>query len=144
MLHSLEGRLTDAPKAGEERSPGTISDSSFDVGGSRFLIQLPARSVSVDLSHTYRQWTLNNLRLNALDDHRHQVLQADALRYLQRATAKHETFDLIMLDPPSFSNSKRMQGILDIQRDHDDLFPSSDWRAFRRTMAEAIERLRNQ
>ncbi len=46
-LHTLEGRLKDAPGPGESPAPGTIRDEAFDIGGSRFPVRLPARSVSV-------------------------------------------------------------------------------------------------
>lgn len=77
-----------------------------------------AETVSVDLSRTYQQWTLQNLRLNGLDDDRHQLVQSDVLAYLDRSRRKSGRFNLILLDPPSFSNSKRMRGSLDVQRDH--------------------------
>ncbi|WP_210395202.1 bifunctional 23S rRNA (guanine(2069)-N(7))-methyltransferase RlmK/23S rRNA (guanine(2445)-N(2))-methyltransferase RlmL [Motiliproteus sediminis] len=72
-------------------------------------------SVSVDLSHTYLEWARKNFALNGLGDKLHQTVQADVLRWLQTESGQ---FDLIFMDPPSFSNSKRMQGVLDVQRDH--------------------------
>lgn len=77
-----------------------------------------AESVSVDLSRTYQQWSLKNLQLNGLDDRRHRLLQSDVTSYLQRAAAERKGYDLILLDPPSFSNSKRMRDTFDVQRDH--------------------------
>jgi 23S rRNA (cytosine1962-C5)-methyltransferase len=75
-------------------------------------------SVTVDLSNTYCKWAERNLELNRVDPARHSVVRADVLAWLKEALAKREKFDLIVLDPPSFSNSKRMQGVLDVQRDH--------------------------
>ena len=75
-------------------------------------------SVSVDLSNTYLEWAQENLRLNGLDAPRHELLRADCLEWLERAAAAGAAFDLVFLDPPTFSNSKRMQGVLDVQRDH--------------------------
>ncbi|MCG7600932.1 bifunctional 23S rRNA (guanine(2069)-N(7))-methyltransferase RlmK/23S rRNA (guanine(2445)-N(2))-methyltransferase RlmL [Halomonas sp. McH1-25] len=72
-------------------------------------------SVSVDLSNTYLEWARDNLALNRLDPSRHRVVRDDCLRWLETAGSE---FDLIFLDPPTFSNSKRMEGTLDIQRDH--------------------------
>ncbi|MFD2438007.1 bifunctional 23S rRNA (guanine(2069)-N(7))-methyltransferase RlmK/23S rRNA (guanine(2445)-N(2))-methyltransferase RlmL [Modicisalibacter luteus] len=72
-------------------------------------------SVSVDLSNTYLEWARDNLSLNRLDPSRHRVIRDDCLRWLETAGSE---FDLIFLDPPTFSNSKRMEGTLDIQRDH--------------------------
>ncbi|QKK02346.1 MAG: bifunctional 23S rRNA (guanine(2069)-N(7))-methyltransferase RlmK/23S rRNA (guanine(2445)-N(2))-methyltransferase RlmL [Pseudomonadota bacterium] len=74
-----------------------------------------ASTTSVDLSKTYLAWLRRNLALNALDERRHRTVHADVREWL--ATCR-ESFDLIFLDPPSFSNSKRMDGSLDIQRDH--------------------------
>lgn len=72
-------------------------------------------SVSVDLSNTYLEWARDNLVLNRLDPGRHRVVRDDCLRWLETAGSE---FDLIFLDPPTFSNSKRMEATLDIQRDH--------------------------
>ena len=75
-------------------------------------------TVTVDLSYTYLDWARRNLRLNSFDAARHELVQADAREWLK--TAK-PGFDLIFLDPPTFSNSARMQGVLDILRDHVEL-----------------------
>ncbi|HVF81881.1 MAG TPA: class I SAM-dependent methyltransferase [Flavisolibacter sp.] len=72
--------------------------------------------VSVDLSKTYLTWVDSNKELNFPDYKMHQTLHADVLQYLKKLPA--ESFDLIIMDPPTFSNSKRMEAILDIQRDH--------------------------
>ncbi|WP_239427656.1 class I SAM-dependent methyltransferase [Snodgrassella communis] len=78
-------------------------------------------SETVDLSNTYLQWARRNFELNKLDMHAHQIVRADVFQYLQLAAEQRKQFDLIMLDPPSFSNSKKMLDILDIQRDHEKL-----------------------
>jgi 23S rRNA (guanine2445-N2)-methyltransferase / 23S rRNA (guanine2069-N7)-methyltransferase len=75
-------------------------------------------TLTVDLSYTYLDWARRNLRLNGFEDARHELVQADAREWLK--TAK-PGFDLIFLDPPTFSNSARMQGVLDVQRDHVEL-----------------------
>ena len=72
-------------------------------------------SVSVDLSNTYLEWARDNFALNGLDPSRHRVVRDDCLRWLETAGAE---FDLIFMDPPTFSNSKKMEGTLDVQRDH--------------------------
>lgn len=72
-------------------------------------------SVSVDLSKTYINWAKQNYELNHLNRDRHQLVQQDCFTWLQQC---REGFDLIFLDPPSFSNSKRMEQTLDIQHDH--------------------------
>jgi 23S rRNA (guanine2445-N2)-methyltransferase / 23S rRNA (guanine2069-N7)-methyltransferase len=75
-----------------------------------------ARSTTtVDLSRTYLDWARRNLELNGFTGSRHALIQADCLRWLQEPQAR---YGLIFLDPPTFSTSKRMQGTLDVQRDH--------------------------
>lgn len=75
-------------------------------------------TVSVDLSRTYLDWAARNIALNGLPEAAHQRVQADVFSYLTTSRDAGERFDIIVLDPPSFSNSKRMQGVLDVQRDH--------------------------
>lgn len=73
--------------------------------------------VTVDLSKTYLDWAQRNMKLNSFTDSlKYKCLHADVLQYLQ--TAHPASFDIIILDPPTFSNSKRMEDILDVQRDH--------------------------
>lgn len=73
--------------------------------------------VTVDLSKTYLDWAKRNMQLNGfIDLSKCKFIQADVLQYLNTVPEDH--FDIIILDPPTFSNSKRMEDILDIQRDH--------------------------
>lgn len=74
-----------------------------------------ARVDSVDLSSTYLNWAQDNFRLNHVTLKRHQFVQADVLAWLADCS---ERYDLIFLDPPTFSNSKRMEDDFDVQRDH--------------------------
>ncbi|WP_239952533.1 bifunctional 23S rRNA (guanine(2069)-N(7))-methyltransferase RlmK/23S rRNA (guanine(2445)-N(2))-methyltransferase RlmL [Pantoea sp. Z09] len=75
-----------------------------------------ARSTTtVDMSRTYLEWAERNLRLNGLTGRQHRLMQADCLGWLRES---NETFDLIFIDPPTFSNSKRMEEDFDVQRDH--------------------------
>lgn len=76
-------------------------------------------TTSVDMSATYLDWARDNLALNdLLDPDRHRLVQADCLSWLADARRDGARFDLVFLDPPSFSNSKRMDGSFDVQRDH--------------------------
>jgi 23S rRNA (cytosine1962-C5)-methyltransferase len=75
-------------------------------------------SLSLDLSNTYTEWARRNWTLNGIDPERHAIVRDDVFTWLRRAVDQALEFDLIVLDPPSFSNSKRMAGILDVQRDH--------------------------
>lgn len=78
------------------------------LGGARY-------TVSVDMSNTYLNWARKNFALNGLSEARNRLEQADCLKWLEN---NDQLFDLILLDPPSFSNSKRMEDVLDVQRDH--------------------------
>lgn len=78
---------------------------------------------TVDLSNTYLDWARRNLQLNNFaadgvvrEESPFSFIQADVLQYLP--TLADSSFDLIVMDPPTFSNSKRMDDILDVQRDH--------------------------
>ncbi len=78
-------------------------------------------SETVDLSNTYLDWARRNFALNGMDEAQHQIVRADVFQYLQTASEAGKQFDLMVMDPPSFSNSKKMLDILDIQRDHQKL-----------------------
>ncbi len=76
--------------------------------------------MTVDLSKTYLDWAKRNLQLNGFDDsEKYKFQQADVKQYLNELPADY--FDLAIMDPPTFSNSKRMDDFLDIQRDHVEL-----------------------
>lgn len=77
-----------------------------------------AKTTNVDLSNTYLLWAEDNFRLNHLDLAQHQFVHYDCREWLR---ITRDRFDVIFLDPPSFSNSKRMTDTLDIQRDHSSL-----------------------
>jgi 23S rRNA (guanine2445-N2)-methyltransferase / 23S rRNA (guanine2069-N7)-methyltransferase len=78
-----------------------------------------ARSTtSVDMSNTYLGWLRKNLAANGLAENRNHLIRADCLKWLESC---EDTFDLIMLDPPSFSNSKSMEGDFDVLRDQYEL-----------------------
>ena len=73
---------------------------------------------TVDMSNTYLNWAQDNFNLNKLNGHKYQFIQADCLDWLKKNTT---AFDIIFIDPPTFSNSKRMEDSFDVQRDHVDL-----------------------
>jgi 23S rRNA (guanine2445-N2)-methyltransferase / 23S rRNA (guanine2069-N7)-methyltransferase len=78
-----------------------------------------ARSTtSVDLSNTYLDWAHENLLLNGFGGPNHELYREDCLHWLEEREPGGPRFDLIFVDPPTFSNSKRMEGVLDVQRDH--------------------------
>jgi 23S rRNA (cytosine1962-C5)-methyltransferase/23S rRNA (guanine2445-N2)-methyltransferase / 23S rRNA (guanine2069-N7)-methyltransferase len=77
-----------------------------------------ATVTSIDMSRTYLDWGMENFVINDLDPKKHRFVQADVLKELQFMAEANAKFDVIVLDPPSFSNSKRMEEDLDIDRDH--------------------------
>ncbi len=91
------------------------------LGGASFVL-------NVDMSATYLNWAKENHQINGLEDEsRQQFLRADVLELLQ-SPARHgidRLFDQIYLDPPSFSNSKKMQQTFDVQRDHENMIEQS-------------------
>lgn len=76
-----------------------------------------ASVTSVDMSRTYLDWGIRNFELNGLRQRQYQFVQADCLQWL-RQQPPQQRFDLIFIDPPTFSNSKRMEDSFDVQRDH--------------------------
>jgi len=78
------------------------------IGGAR-------STTTVDMSRTYLEWAEKNLRANGLTGRQHRLIQADCLSWLSQS---NEQFDVIFIDPPTFSNSKRMEATFDVQRDH--------------------------
>jgi 23S rRNA (cytosine1962-C5)-methyltransferase len=73
-------------------------------------------TTTLDMSATYLQWAEENLKINQLNCTQHRFIQTDVTTWLRSEPT--EKFDIIVLDPPTFSNSKRMSHSLDIQRDH--------------------------
>lgn len=74
-----------------------------------------AHVTTVDLSNTYINWAIENFKLNSLKINDHEFIVKDVFQYLKSADHK---FDIIIIDPPSFSNSKKIDSIFDVQRDH--------------------------
>ncbi len=74
---------------------------------------------TVDLSNTYLQWAKQNMEMNGFNGEQYIYIQDDVKQFLWSDV--NQSFDIIILDPPTFSNSKRMKDILDIQKDYADL-----------------------
>ena len=72
-------------------------------------------TTTVDMSNTYLNWAEQNLILNDIEGKQHKLIQADCLQWLEKCDRQ---FDLIFVDPPTFSNSKRMEDSWDVQRDY--------------------------
>ncbi len=83
-----------------------------------------AGTTTVDLSNTYLGWAQRNLSLNGFSDPPHAIVRADARNFISRHNAG-DHYDLAIIDPPTFSNSKRTDEIFDVQRDHITLLTST-------------------
>ncbi len=70
---------------------------------------------TVDMSNTYLDWAKDNFELNKLRSHKYEFIQADCLKWL---ADNKNGYDVVFIDPPTFSNSKRMDESFDVQRDH--------------------------
>ncbi|HET9621837.1 MAG TPA: class I SAM-dependent methyltransferase [Kofleriaceae bacterium] len=110
----LDHRITRARAAAE---PARTMLNLFAYTGA-FSVHAAAAGMAtttVDLSNTYLEWAGENLALNGLTG---ELVRADAREFVADARRAGRRWDLIVVDPPTFSNSKRMDGTFDIQRDH--------------------------
>lgn len=110
----LDHRLTRARAAAE---PARTMLNLFAYTGS-FSVYCAAagkQTTTVDMSRTYVEWAGENLALNGLEG---ELVQSDVREFLQEARRARRRWDLAVVDPPTFSNSKRMDYTWDVQRDH--------------------------
>ena len=115
----LDHRITRARL--REAAAGKRFLNLFAYTGSATVYAAAGRAretTTVDMSATYLEWAEQNLTVNGFSGAQHELVQADCIAWLKDAVAERRQYDLIFLDPPTFSNSKRMDDILDVQRDH--------------------------
>ena len=123
----LDGRLTRALLRDTARGAHVLNLFSYTGAATVAAGKGGAASTtSVDLSRTYLDWARRNLELNKLKPSRNRLVQADALEWIGRphdgSPDAPREYDLVYLDPPTFSNSKRMgRATFDAARDHADL-----------------------
>ncbi len=118
----LDHRITRSRVRGEARGRRVLNLFCYTGSFSVYAAAGGAASVdSVDLSNTYLAWAERNLALNGFRGSAFSFLREDALKFLAGASSGRRRWDLAILDPPTFSNSKRMSGPLDISRDWIDL-----------------------
>lgn len=114
--HRITRQLVGERAAGKRMLNLFAYTGSFSVyaaaGGAR-------STTTIDLSNTYLDWARRNLALNGFEGPNHHFVREDVKAWLKQPV--REKFDLVVLDPPTFSNSKRMADILDVQRDHVEL-----------------------
>ena len=82
-------------------------------------------TLSVDMSNTYTEWASENMKLNAFDSKDHQFVREDCIKYLETAYRERRKFDMIIIDPPTISRSKKMDEMFDVNNDHPDLIRRS-------------------
>jgi len=115
----LDHRITRARLRAAARGRHFLNLFAYTGTATAYAVDGGARATtSVDLSATYLAWAQENLALNGFTGASHRFVQADCREWLDEAGRGAARFDLIFLDPPTFSNSKRMEGVLDISRDH--------------------------
>ena len=118
----LDQRLT--RRMIQERSAGGRFLNLFAYTGAATVsaaIGGAASTTTVDMSRPYLDWAWRNLELNGFTTSNHELVRFDCLEWLDERGGSQRRFDLIWLDPPTFSNSKRMDREFDVQRDHVDL-----------------------
>ncbi len=115
----LDHRATRALVASEVAGRRFLNLFCYTASFSVYAARAGAKSsTSVDMSTTYTAWAEKNLELNENDSRLHQVVCEEAGAFLQRAAARGQRWDVAVLDPPTFSNSKKMARELDLERDH--------------------------
>jgi len=117
----LDHRITRSIIKEESKNKNVLNLFCYTGSFSVYAAAGGASSItSVDLSNTYLQWAEENMQLNNFfDEKKHHFVQADVKQYLDELPKIF--FDIVIMDPPTFSNSKRMKNFLDIQRDHAEL-----------------------
>jgi 23S rRNA (guanine2069-N7)-methyltransferase / 23S rRNA (guanine2445-N2)-methyltransferase len=75
-------------------------------------------TTTVDMSNTYLKWAQENMSINGYSGGKHKFIREDCLEWMKQAIEDKQKFQLIFIDPPTFSNSKKMTTSLDINRDH--------------------------
>jgi 23S rRNA (cytosine1962-C5)-methyltransferase len=110
----LDHRITRA-RAAKEPAKSMLNLFCYTGAFSVYCAAAGMETTSVDLSKTYLEWARENLALNKLDG---EIVHADVREFLVDARRAGRRWDLCVVDPPTFSNSKRMDYVWDIQRDH--------------------------
>jgi len=117
----LDHRITRSMVKEEAKDKNVLNLFCYTASFSVYAAAGGAKEVvSIDLSNTYLNWAKENFELNGFaESNKYSFIKADVLQYLDKLPLNH--FDLVILDPPTFSNSKMMKDILDIQQDHVEL-----------------------
>ncbi|NQZ54226.1 MAG: bifunctional 23S rRNA (guanine(2069)-N(7))-methyltransferase RlmK/23S rRNA (guanine(2445)-N(2))-methyltransferase RlmL [Piscirickettsiaceae bacterium] len=115
----LDHRLTRQLIAEQSAEKDFLNLFAYTGSATVYAASGQARSTTtIDMSNTYLDWAQDNMALNGFIADHHHFIRANCLEWLQRAQTDEQRYGLIFLDPPTFSNSSRMEGVFDIQRDH--------------------------
>jgi len=98
---------------------------SYTSSVSVYAAAAGAKTTSVDMSNTYINWSIRNFKLNNLTVNEHNFIKADCIKWLSSEANKNNRYNFIFIDPPTFSNSKSMEDMFDVQRDHAYLIESA-------------------
>ncbi len=118
FLDHREMRRIVAADVERRQSPTVANLFAYTGAFSVWAARAGATTTTVDLSNTYLEWAQQNFRLNALEPAAHQFVRSDVMRWLPQELERGGRYDVIVLDPPTFSRSKKMLRALDTQRDH--------------------------
>jgi 23S rRNA G2069 N7-methylase RlmK/C1962 C5-methylase RlmI len=110
----LDHRITRA-RAAAERARTMLNLYAYTGAFSVYCAAAGMQTTTVDMSRTYLDWAGENLALNQLAG---ELVQSDTREFLEQARRERRRWDLAIVDPPTFSNSKRMDYTWDVQRDH--------------------------
>lgn len=80
---------------------------------------------SVDMSNTYTEWGRDNFCINKISLENNEIVRADCMKFLDAEIRAHEKYDVIIIDPPTLSRSKKMDGMFDVQLDYSELISKS-------------------
>ena len=118
----LDHRITRQMLAENSRGKAFLNLFAYTGSATVYAAAGGAKSTTtVDMSNTYLGWARDNMQLNNFVGEQHQFIRADVLAWLNEPSTQDLRFDLIFVDPPTFSNSNKMEGVFDIQRDYSDM-----------------------
>ncbi|MGB0647540.1 MAG: class I SAM-dependent methyltransferase [Bradymonadia bacterium] len=114
----LDHRLTRDLSTRECKGKRVLNLFAYTGSFSVYAAGRGARLVTtIDMSNRYLQWAKDNFEVNGLNAGQHEFIREDVLHWLEKNAERRAKYDLIILDPPTFSNSKRMQDSFEIERD---------------------------
>lgn len=118
----LDHRITRQMLAENSRNKAFLNLFAYTGSATVYAAAGGAKTTTtVDMSNTYLGWARDNMQLNNFVGEQHQFFRADVLAWLNEPATQDLRFDLIFVDPPTFSNSNKMEGVFDIQRDYSDM-----------------------